>query len=60
MKKIIPFYNKYPIIGVKSEDFLDWCNVAKLMKEKKHLTQSGIDLIRKIKAGMNTGREDKE
>jgi hypothetical protein len=26
------------------------------MKEKKHLTQEGLDQIRKIKDGMNTGR----
>jgi hypothetical protein len=26
------------------------------MKEKKHLTQEGLEEIRKIKAGMNRGR----
>ena len=25
--KILPFFNKYPIIGVKSKDFVDWCKV---------------------------------
>lgn len=31
--------------------------VAELMKNKGHLTQEGLAQIRKIKAGMNTGRE---
>lgn len=59
-EKIIPLFRKYPILGVKSENFKDWCNVAELMKEKKHLTQSGVDLICKLKAGMNKGRADEE
>ena len=54
--KIITFFNKYPIIGTKSKDFDDWCKVAKMVKEGKHLTPEGLDQIRKIKAGMNTGR----
>lgn len=37
-EKIIPFFREYPIIGVKSEDFKSWCNVADLIEEKKHLT----------------------
>ena len=27
-----------------------------MKKEKKHLTQEGLEKIKKIKAGMNTGR----
>ena len=54
--EIIPFFKKYPILGVKYKDFSDFSKVAELMKEKKHLTQSGLEQIRQIKAGMNTGR----
>lgn len=56
-EKIIPFFEKYPIVGVKALDFADFCKVAKIMKVKGHLTESGLDEIRKIKAGMNRGRE---
>lgn len=56
VNKIIPFLKKYPIKGVKLKDFDDWCRVAELMKEKKHLTQEGLVQIRKIKASMNKGR----
>ena len=57
--KIIPFFQKYQILGIKYEDFKDFCLVAYLMKEKKHLTEEGLVLlkIRKIKAGMNRGRD---
>ena len=39
LNKIIPFFQKYPIQGVKVKDFLDLCRVAELMKDKKHLSQ---------------------
>jgi hypothetical protein len=52
-EKIIPFFQKHKIRGVKSEDFADWCKIAELIKVKDHLTFSGLDQIRKIKSGMN-------
>lgn len=54
--KIIPFFIKHPIKGVKVLDFNDWCEVVELMKSNKHLTQKGLDQIIKIKSGMNKGR----
>ena len=55
-EKIIPFFEKHPIIGVKSQDFTDFCDVALLMKDKKHRTLDGLNQINLIKAGMNKGR----
>jgi len=55
-EKIIPFFSKYPILGVKAQDFEDWVKVAKMIKSKEHLTNEGLDKICKIKAGMNKGR----
>ena len=52
-EKIIPFFNKYKLFGVKLKDFEDWCKAAKLIKNKAHLTTSGLEEIRKLKAGMN-------
>lgn len=54
--KVLPFFNKYQILGVKSKDLKDFCKVTELMLNKAHLTGSGLDQIRKIKAGMNKGR----
>ena len=58
--KIIPFFVKYPVIGIKAKDFSDFCKVFKLMENKDHLTASGLDQIRQIKAGMNRGRSYEE
>lgn len=44
--KIIPFFPKYHIVGVKALDF----KKGSLMKNKDHLTPEGLDLINKIKA----------
>lgn len=58
-KKIIPFFYKNPILGVKQLDFLpygDWCKVADLMASGTHLTSEGLDFIRTIKSGMNKNR----
>jgi hypothetical protein len=55
--RIIPFFNKYPILGQKSKDFEDFSKVADLMETKVHLTTEGVNEIRKIKDNMNTGRE---
>jgi hypothetical protein len=54
--KIIPFFKTNKIIGVKSEDFNDWCQVAKLIETKAHLTEAGLEEILNIKSGMNKGR----
>jgi len=54
---IIPFFLKYLILGVKSKDFNDWCLIADLMKQGKHLTEEGLKQIRSIKSGMNKGRD---
>jgi hypothetical protein len=54
--KIIPLFYKYPIEGVKALDFEDFCKVAVIMKVKGHLTESGLEQVRLIKAGMNRAR----
>ena len=54
--KVIPLFQSIPLQGVKSSDFQDFCAVVNIMKEKGHLTLEGLNQIRKIKDGMNTGR----
>lgn len=55
--KVIPFFYKYPIIGVKLGNFSDFCKVAKLVKDKEHLTVEGLEKIRLLKSNMNTLRD---
>ena len=54
---IIPFFTRYPILGVKALDFADLVKVAELMKEKAHLTKEGLEQIKVVESGMNTGRD---
>jgi hypothetical protein len=37
--KVIPLFDKYPILGLKSQDFQDFKKVALLIKNKDHLTK---------------------
>ena len=39
------------------QDFLDFCEAAKLIKDGKHLTLDGINKIINLKSGMNRGRK---
>lgn len=55
-EKIIPFFQQYEIIGVKSKDFKDWCEIAELVKTGLHLTKYGLDQIIYIRSRMNKGR----
>lgn len=55
-EKIIPFFEKYPLQGLKKLDYLDFKRVAELMQTKSHLTKEGSEQIREIKSGMNRGR----
>jgi hypothetical protein len=57
---LIPFFNENPIIGIKLYDYLDWCKIHSLMLNRSHLTVEGINSIRKIKSGMNTGRHTED
>lgn len=53
---IIPFFEKYPLQGTKLLDYKDFCNIVYLMEKKLHYTVEGINGIRLIKSGMNSGR----
>lgn len=55
-EKILPFFNNYPILGVKSDDFKDLCKVCEIVKSKGHLTDEGFNQIGEIKKGMNFGK----
>ena len=57
---IVPFFKENPIIGIKLYDYLDWCKIHSLMLNRSHLTIEGINSIRKIKSGMNIGRNFKD
>jgi hypothetical protein len=55
---VIPFFDQYPICGIKHLDYLDWCKIANLIKSGAHLTNEGLAEIQRIKDGINTGRKN--
>ena len=55
---VIPFFNQYPICGIKHLDYLDWCKIANLIESGAHLTNEGLAEIQRIKDGINTSRKD--
>ena len=56
--KIIPFFNKYNTIGVKSLNFADWREGAEIIKTKAHLSKAGFEQIRTIQSRMNSKRSE--
>ena len=54
--KLIPFFKKYPILGAKHLDFMDWCKIFELIQNKDHLNLEGLNKIQGIIAKMNRGR----
>ena len=55
--KLYPFFNDYPIQGIKSLDFADFKKVAEIIKNKDHLTETGLKQIVEIQVGMNQRRD---
>jgi len=54
---IIPFFDKYPLEGVKLKDYEDFKKVSGLMDTKAHLTKDGLEEIRIITSRMNRKRK---
>jgi LAGLIDADG endonuclease len=50
---IVPLFSNHTLIGNKNFDFLDFCKVVSLIKNKEHLTSEGLEFIKQIKSGMN-------
>jgi len=48
------FLKKYPLQSSKNINFLSFCEVARLVDNKAHLTEKGLDQIRIIKNKTNT------
>jgi len=54
-QKIVPFFNKYPLISSKQQDFLKFAEVIKMMSEGKHLEKNGLIKILQFAFSMNAG-----
>jgi len=56
LEKIIPFFQSYPLQGIKYMDYLDYVKIANIVLDKSHLTLEGLKKIKSLKSGMNRGR----
>ena len=55
---IIPFFNSFPILGVKSLDFEDFKKIQVLIADKKYLKDPLLyNKVMDIKLGMNLNRK---
>ena len=51
--KIIPFFEQHQLRTAKYQDFLVFCQVIDLIKERKHLTTDGLEMVRELAGTMN-------
>lgn len=53
---IIPFFEEHCLITTKIANYKDLSIIVKMCRNQEHLTQSGLNKIKHISEGMNTGR----
>jgi hypothetical protein len=56
-KKIIKFLDLYPLLTRKYLDYVDWKTIVNLKINGQHKSPEGLELIKKIKAKMNSKRD---
>ena len=56
--KIIPHFDKYPLISKKQADFILFKKIINLLNNKEHLTIEGLQKILCIKGSLNLGLSD--
>ncbi len=53
LEKVVPFFDRYPLLSIKQEDFQRFKEILLIMKEKKHLELEGLKKIVEIACSMN-------
>ena len=59
LERVIPFFIKHPLKSKKNIDFLKFREILFMMTANEHLTQEGVEHIRRIAMQMNQGSQDK-
>ena len=52
-EKVIPHFEKTPLLSGKQKDFECFSKVCKLVQKKKHLTKEGLNQVLKLALKMN-------
>lgn len=55
---IIPHFLNYPLLSKKAADFILFSKIIKLINDKIHLTENGLQQIINLKASINLGLSD--
>jgi len=53
---LVPFLSEFPLKSSKALNCIDFLRVLIMINNKEHLTLDGLNIIRDIKAGMNSNR----
>ena len=53
LKKIIPFFEKYPLLSAKKNDFKVFAKIVRMMSKGEHLKERGLKKIRLMVREMN-------
>jgi hypothetical protein len=56
LKNIVDYFHKFPLLGIKGEDFKDWNLIYNMILCKEHLTDSGRLKIKNLQLNMNKQR----
>jgi len=54
VEKVIPHFEKYPLISAKSRDFTAFAAICRKMHKQEHLTANGFKEIAKLSCQINT------
>lgn len=54
-EKVLPFFEKHPLISGKKDDFEKFKQVMFLRREKQHLTTKGLKKVVELAYSMNSG-----
>ena len=46
--RVIPFFKKYPLYGVKGQSFRVYCEIAERIYMREHLTYAGLEHIKTL------------
>jgi LAGLIDADG endonuclease len=55
LTKVIPFFERYPLLSTKQEEFVVFATIVRAMARGEHLDQQGFRSIRRLAVSMNGG-----
>lgn len=57
-RNVIKYFDQFPLLSSKHVNYLKWRKAYILIQNKDHLTETGLNIITKLKKTMNRNNED--